>query len=56
MQSVKTRSLRRLCNAALCCEAAAANWLAQTLGFCASYECRSHQSCGRGCAQAHHRR
>lgn len=43
MQSAETQSLWR-CGAGL----DAANWLACTLGLCASYECRSHQSCGRG--------
>lgn len=47
MQSVETQIV---CggSAALRCEAAAANWLAHTLGLCASHECRSHQSRGRG--------
>lgn len=41
MQSVETHSLW-LCSLALCSGATAANWLAQTLGLYASYECRSH--------------
>lgn len=41
MQSAETHSLW-LCSAALCCGAAAANWLAYTLGLYANYECRSH--------------